>query len=566
MTRIREHRADRALVALVALASLSACGSSEPAGPSLSELTPGSVASASNGQSLQLAGGATGGEFLLVVSDTATAGTGTSSYSVSSSSLSAPGTVSMPSTTLLAAGGAGLSDAAPPGPQLDISFGARLNERSRARFESMMPAARASLTANRSLLPTTPQTVQVGDVLTLNVNSSSCDTIVNHQARVAAVGAKSIIVADLANPAGGFTDADYQRFAADFDTLVYSVDAANFGTPADIDGNGRVILFFTLAVNQLTPANSSSYIGGFFSDRDLFPKTATARLQACPASNVAEMFYLLAPDPSGSVNGNVRTKGFVDSLTDGVVGHEFQHLINASRRIYVNNATALEVVWLNEGLSHIAEELLFYRQGGLTPRQNISVTTIRSSAVAINAFNTDQAANAARYRRYLIAPSANSPIRNDDSLATRGATWDFLRYAADRKLRNGGQDSDVWQALVNSTSVGLDNLKGVFGTDIGALFRDWSVSQYTDDLVTTASADVMQPSWNWHSIYPALGNGGGTYPLLVNPLSTTASGTVIPGGAAFYRFAVAANTIGSITISGGTTASGLPQGSVIRIR
>lgn len=44
-------------------------------------------------------------------------------------------------------------------------------------------------------------------------------------------------------PAGGFTRADWEAFAAAMDTLVYPVDVLNFGEPTDIDGNGRVFLF-----------------------------------------------------------------------------------------------------------------------------------------------------------------------------------------------------------------------------------------------------------------------------------------------------------------------------------
>lgn len=38
----------------------------------------------------------------------------------------------------------------------------------------------------------------------------------------------------------------------------------------------------------------------------------------------------------------------------------------------------------------------------------------------------DQSSNAARYGEYLTKPSTSSPIRDNDSLSTRGATWDFL--------------------------------------------------------------------------------------------------------------------------------------------
>jgi hypothetical protein len=317
-------------------------------------------------------------------------------------------------------------------------------------------------------------------------------------------------------------------------------------------------------VNELTPRNSGSYVGGFFYDRDLFPITDTPQFAGCKGSNVGELFYLLAPDPTGLVNGNIRRTGFVDSVTTSVLAHEFQHLINASRRLFVSTtAEDFEVVWLNEGLSHIAEELLFYHEAKLAPRQNIDVTMLRSSPVVRAAFNADQSSNAARYQLYLEKPSESSPYRGDDSLETRGATWNFLRYAADRKAGGSTSDAPTWQALVNSSTTGLANLRAVFGSDIAGLVRDWAVSHYADDLNTTVARELTQPSWNFHSIFPALGSGGNSYPLQVRSLQgSSATGTLIGGGAAYYRFSIPAN--GTATIS--VTAPGPVQAVVVRVR
>ncbi|MDB4891632.1 MAG: Peptidase hyicolysin [Gemmatimonadetes bacterium] len=558
-----------------ALLWATACGSTESTGvvtPPPSQgisLLAGGSAPVINGQAVTLNSGTTGGEYLLVVTDTATAGTGTSAYQVAASGVAAAGTVSAPAASRTPTADLLSTGASATTPRLDISYGARLNERYRARFNARLSTVNAAMAASRSIGRSAASIIvpQVGDVVTYNVGDDPCDTIVNRPSRIVAVGSQAIVAIDTLNPPSGFTSADYQRIAANFDTLVYPVDVANFGAPTDIDQNGHIVLLFTRAVNALTPRNSDSYVGGFFFSRDLFPKIATQQLAACAGSNVGELFYLLAPDPTGVVNGNVRTTGFVDSLSTSLIGHEFQHLINASRRIFVNNANALEVVWLNEGLSHIAEELLFYRQAGLAPRQNLTATVIRSSAIARDAFNRDQASNVGRYRDYLVAPSANSPIRRDDSLATRGATWNFLRYATDRSLRGGGQDATIFQALVNSTTTGMPNLRAVYGADIGGMLRDWSVSHYTDDAVAGIAVDLLQPSWNWHDIYPALGGGGGTYPLTTLSLTASgANGTVIPGGSAFYRFAISANGSANITVSGGTSTAGFATGTIVRIR
>jgi hypothetical protein len=558
--------------ALAVLMSAAACGGGDATGtqtppPNTHALAPGEIATAPNGQVVTLTGAA-GGEYLLVVTDTAPDASGTSNYQVSAAGIAAAGSVSAPATALLPTTAAG---ALPERSRLDISYGARLNERYRRRFTSLLQSARLSNTTgaryDRNLDAAASPVPPVGSLVTYNVSASPCDSIVNHAARIMAIGTQAIVAMDTLNPPGGFTATDYQRFAANFDTLVYPLDVANFGTPGDIDQNGHIIILFTRAVNELTPRNSDSFVGGFFFARDLFPHASTPQLQACAGSNVAEMFYMLAPDPTGIVNGNVRSTGFVDSLTTSVLAHEFQHLINASRRIFVNNASDLEDVWLNEGLSHIAEELLFYRQSGLGPRQNLTITNLRSSETVRGAFNLDQAANAGRYREYLLAPSKNSPVRDDDSLATRGATWDFLRYAADRKTGSGGQDAGVFQALVNSTTVGTANLRNVFGPDLGGWIQDWSVSHYTDDVTPGVPAEVTQPSWNWHNIYPALNGGGGNYPLATNSLTTSgASGTVIPGASAFYRFAISPGGTGTVTVSGGKAASGLPIGSIVRLR
>lgn len=288
-------------------------------------------------------------------------------------------------------------------------------------------------TNSTDFIPNPLGPVAVGDLVKLNVNGdSSCNGAVYHTARVVAISNKAIILSDTLNPRNGFTTADYQRFATRFDTLVYPLDVANFGEPLDIDKNGHIAILFTRAVNELTPPRSNSYVGGFVFSRDLFPNTQTPRAQACAGSNQGEYFYMLAPDPTGVVNGNIRTTGFVDSATVAVLAHEFQHLINATRRLYVNNSPVFEDKWLDEGLAHIAEELLYYRESGYTPRSNLDIAGIHATVARIGEFASDMNGNAARYRSYLNASSQNSPYSLNDSLATRGAAWSLLRYSVDR--------------------------------------------------------------------------------------------------------------------------------------
>jgi hypothetical protein len=564
----------RSTLTVAAGLALAACGSSDSVDPSATPdnglLAPGQSARLSGTKTLTLEGGATGTENVLVVVDTGIASkavAGKTSYQVATTGTGAAGGVSGPATALLPLADAARASApSPEVPEVDIGFGMRLNARHRARFNGGLQAARSAFRSgalpggiSRSVAIAD---AQVGDLFSLNVSTASaCSSSQLRGARVVAIGTQSIILSDTLNPVGGFTTADFQRFAARFDTLVYPLDVTNFGAPADIDQNKKIVLLFTTAVNALTPPASQSYVAGFFFDRDLFPVTDSPELQGCAGSNYSEMFYLLAPDPAGTINGNKRPTSFVDTATTSVLAHEFQHLINASRRIYVTpGVDSLEVTWLNEGLSHIAEELLFYHESKLTPRQNIDSMKIRSTETIRLAFNSDMGSNTSRYRSFLVAPSENSPFRDDDSLETRGATWNLLRYLADRKA---GVDAATWQALVNTKRVGVPNLVAVFGSDIASKVRDWNVSHYTDDISPGLPAEHLQPSWDWHSIFKALARSGQAYPLEVKTLTGgSASGTLIGGAATYYRFSIPANTTATLTL----TAPGPIDGRVVRIR
>jgi hypothetical protein len=441
----------------------------------------------------------------------------------------------------------------------DGGYHTRLNERARDYLTALVPGARSTYRNRQagprmSLQQTAPA---VGTVLNLNVSQAFCTSEDRRGARVVAVSDKAVIVADTMNPAGGFTAADYQHVAATFDTLIYPVQVAAFGAPQDVDQNGRVIIFYTRAVNELTPANVNYIVGGFFYGRDLFPLAAGNGFPACAGSNYAEMFYMLAPDPTGAVNGNARSTAFVRNSTLGVVGHEFQHLISASRRLYVvpgvGGTDWSEDAFLNEGLSHIAEELLFYHRAQRAPRANLDAA-ILGVQPARDAFFEFQDSNYGRYGLWLENPDQDSPYDaargEEDDLATRGASWSFLRYAADQRA---GDDNALWFALVNNSQVGLENLETALGQDPIGLYRQWAVAAYTDDAVTNEPAIFTHRSWNHRSLYSALDT---RYPLETIGLTSGSPTTLslVAGGAAYLRAAVPAGQRASIAVTSGGAA------------
>jgi len=528
--------------------------------PPNSGIAVGESFAVTGAQSVKLEPGASGGDYVAVLVNSGMTAGVNESYTLRGNGLAQP-----PAAMLVPAAAPSAEEAvAPSAPTLDRAFERALRARERAELSPRIAVARTTMRARTSASSTglspeprrvaLPSTVQVGDMVTVNVNGvENCTNPIYHRARVTAIGTHSIVLADSLNPPGGFTDADYARYGARFDSLVYPLDVSTFGEPTDIDKNGKIGLIFTLEVNRLTPSGSAVFVGGFTFSRDLFPVTATDRAQACAGSNEGEFFYLMAPDPLGRVNGNRRTAGFVDTNTTAVIAHEFQHLINSSRRLYINNANDFEEPWLDEGLAHIAEELLFYHEAGLTPRANLDSPDIEASQQRATAFNLDMTGggNTTRYRGYLFNPSRSSPYAADDSLNTRGASWNFLRYLADRAAAS---DGNLFFRLANGPATGMANLQNVFGKDIPTQLRDWATSHAVDDVAAVSPA-LQQPSWNWHSIYSTLYI---RYPLQPTPLveGTASSGSIVAGGAAYYRFSVPAGGSATLSLGGASRSAG----------
>lgn len=529
---------------------------------------------AAEARTIVLTGGVGGAEYLYVPFNASESATGFLNLEVRGGNVVAP--TGPPNPDRLPSFPA-LAELAPDAdPQPDWAFHERLRQREirelgplvRSRTGAALNRVPASPAASRVALGI-PSNPRVGEVLEINANpNQGCSSPNVRQGRVVAVSTHAIVVEDLANPPGGFTAEEYRNVAATFDTLIYPVDVRNFGDPvfgSFITPRERIVIFYTRVVNDLTPPNSPSMVGGFFFGRDLFPRTATEPFAACPASNQAPIMYLLAPDPTGAA-GNVRTKERVLRTTLSTVAHEFQHLINQARRFFVFSGGELfEEVWLNEGLSHIAEELMFYNSSGLSPRENIGVQVLRAvpGGRAITAFNTYQANNIGRFAAYLEDPDTAS-LLGIDNLPTRGASWAFLRYAADQE---NGPDAAFFRSLVDGGEAGLANLRAALPVDPVGLMQTWTVSNYTDDALPGVSFGPLyqQPSWNFREIYTAVLEG---YPLKVSALTgEEKSFRLLGGGSAYLRFAVpAAGRAILATTSGGTVPGDRLRISIARIR
>ena len=232
-----------------------------------------------------------------------------------------------------------------------------------------------------------------------------------------------------------------------FDGQTYDVDRAAFGEETDIDGNGRVIVLMTATVNALNTEASveaGSILSGFFFGIDLLFHPS-----ANPFSNDAEIFYSVVPDPDKEFSpaeiGGDEVAGFLD----GVLAHEFEHMINAGQRI--ENLWNPETVWLDEGLAHYAETLNGVTFDGATDLQN----SLRSAL-------------------WLQKPYVQSVVSGEDNLEQRGAAWLLVAYLVDH------YGEDILRDLVEGPLTGIPNVENAADTSFQFLFYRFTAALLLD--------------------------------------------------------------------------------------
>jgi hypothetical protein len=290
------------------------------------------------------------------------------------------------------------------------------------------------------------------------------------------------IILDVTAPVPGFTASDFTEIGNEFESLIYPTDTAYFGKETDRNTDGRVTILYTPEVNRATAAGSSAFIAGFFWGGDLVKKTEYAQLGIpCPQTNEQEIFYMLVPDPSGTINSNPRSVATVKQNTRGTIAHEFQHMINQGHRLLSPVVDSAETTWLNEALSHFAEEIVGRAKLGYPDFQKLTFTAVNSPSTAdYDAFFRQ---NLLRYRSWMQRPDTSSPTSNAsrNQLAPRGAAWMFLRYATD--FHSGGNMKSYLRAIVKGPDIGMRNLlQHSNGAQYDELLSGWLISQFTDGL------------------------------------------------------------------------------------
>lgn len=482
-----------------------------------------------------------------------------------------------------------------------------------SRLRSGVPAALRSrgflrgdrsIPLSRSVRPAeaTRSEVSAGDTLRYRfaVDQDLSLTCEDSDRNVAAVvrfaGERVLLVEDVVAPGDGFTAADWSELGRDLDQVIVPTDSAYFGPPADIDGNGRIIYLFTPEVNRLTPRNSPAFLSGFFLPLDLVDSGDAAGSglrgangETCPASNEGEILYMAVTDPEGEFGATVRRDQALRQARS-IGAHELEHLISAEQRLVYGNAgfEALDETWLQEGLAHLAEELVGLRLMGVETDANLGWEAVAGDRETIDLFNTYLLSNFARLSFFMRAPTSAPALADQDpggfpSLQMRGFAWAFVRWLVDRS--GEADDAKLVRALsTGGTSArrGTDNVEQAVGTSWETLVPEFLAALALDDAgVEGAAGDLALSTWNLRSVFAGLNQNrvaGNSFPLAyplsetVLPFESTALDfTTEPATAAYVRLRSAREApgigISIVSQSGGPApaASG-PTITVVRVR
>ena len=432
--------------------------------------------------------------------------------------------------------------ATPQAPDYASPVEANIREQERAFVPQI---ARARNSAALNVIPIEPSTAAApteGSTITIhvpNVNASDlCNSFTDVQAEVKKVSQHAVIAQDVNAPSGGFTTQDFTDIANEWETLIYPTDTAYFGAESDRNGDGHVTILYTGEVNRATSAGSSSFIAGFFWGGDLVKKSEYQQIgRSCPQTNEQEIFYMLVPDPNGTINGNARSVTLVRQNTRGTLAHEFQHMINQGSRLLNPAVDSSEVVWLNESLSHFAEEIVGRRLRGFGDFQNLTYANVNPNAAQQDDYQAFFRQNLTRFRPWMQRPDTASPIslKARNQLAPRGVGWMFIRYLTDQYSNNNAKA--FLRHVVAGPDIGIRNLtQWTGGVQFDDMLRGFLVSQYTDELNIPGLAAVYTvPSWNLRDVMSNVPAVGGAYPLLVVTLPTSVTTQSISGSGNYFR-------------------------------
>lgn len=269
---------------------------------------------------------------------------------------------------------------------------------------------------------TEPLTVQVGERRSFFVTDFSDDTQYEITAELRYAGPIVLMYVEEGVP---YNQAALERAARTFETEIYPRTREIFGSEVQpgVDGDNRITI--------LNAVERSRQVLGYYSSSDSLPR------QVNRYSNEREMFFM-----------NIELMPFDSDTYLDVLAHEFQHMIH-------QNEQPGSALWLNEGMSQLAEDLNGFQSEGFIP------VYLRNTDLQLTGWG--------------FAPGQSGGHYGAVHLFMR---YIYAQYAGEEQLRpliraNAGNNLEAFVALVAPIRPDITHFR--------QLMADWAVANLIND-------------------------------------------------------------------------------------
>src|SRR5213078_2682545 len=250
--------------------------------------------------------------------------------------------------------------------------------------------------------------------------------------------------------------------------------------------------------------------------------------------NNGEIFYSIVPDVVGTLSC-AHSVSEVKQVVPSTFVHEFQHMISFNQHSLLRPGFP-EDLWLNEGLSHYAEE-------------NAARRFLRTAPPDSATFCNYVYGDLHNAGDYLAAPQDHFLVDTAGigGLAERGAYWLFVRYLVDRFSTDASTAAAnvVTRSLEQTARIGADNVSAATATPFDTLLKQWAFANYVSDLPGFAAPPKLRyTKWRFRTAFPVLNARCSNRIPAAFPLDTaahaypassiSASGVLRAGSAGYY--------------------------------
>ena len=245
-------------------------------------------------------------------------------------------------------------------------------------------------------------------------------------------------------------------FASTLDNELGILGKSSYDSDLDRDGDGRLTLVFS----NNTSNGIGSDIVGWFDYRDFLPNESTDA-----TGNAADVLWSRVPG-----SGDTTMASAV-----GTLAHEFAHLFSYGVRVEASGEAARrEVLWLDEGIAHLMEDLSGWGDSNI-PNVAVALDNWADGHFATTTDTNEQRGQAYLLLRYLVDQQAGS---------ASDASASALKSAATSIVSN----------LITEESAGFEHslFVNAGSSDIASWLQAVHVSG-NDDVLSSAQTNVYLP-------------------------------------------------------------------------